>query len=179
MSIRDGFVNQAKNAAASFAQKAVTSVADGLKSGLGGSTSNSASSPLQTDFVKPGPILLYPADVGVNPRQASYILFARHSVTGAKVKPVRKNGPTVAPIMTFDEDGAEMTDVAKTREKQRAADEKFTAAQLGTVEGVGGANKGGSSNSLLLQRQNIKRTGTFIGLYMPPSVNVNYAMDYS
>ena len=45
--------------------------------------------------------------------------------------------------------------------------------------GSGGAGKGGASNSLVLSRRNIVRTGVHIALYMPPAVNVNYAMDYS
>jgi len=183
MALRDAFVNIAKNAAAGAAQRAVTSVADGLRSVLGGSSSSSSSSPLQTGFNKPDPILLYPSDVGVNAHQASYILFARHSVSGAKVKPVRTKTAKVKPIMRQDGSpgqggGGQVIDKAATRKAQDKSDKAYEAKQ-GQATGRGGANKGGSSNSLLLQRQNIQRTGTFIGLYMPPSVNVNYAMDYS
>ena len=111
MGLRDAFVNIAKNAAQSTAQRYVTSVADGLRSGLGGSTSSSSSSPLQTGYKKQEPgILLYPSDVGTNMHQAG---------------------------------------------------------------------RDGGSNSFLLQSKNVQKTGTFIGLYMPPSVNVSYAMDYS
>jgi hypothetical protein len=85
--IRSAFVNIAKNAAAGAAQKMVSGVASSLRSGLGGSSASSASSPLQTNFAPKETLLLYPSDVGINMHQASYILFARHSVSGAKVKP--------------------------------------------------------------------------------------------
>ena len=177
MGLRDSFVNIAKNAAAGAASKFVSGVANGLTAGLGGSTSSSASSPLQSGFGKKPAVLLYPSDVGINPRQASYILFTRHSVTGAKVKPVRLKGPKVPKKTEYDDDGAEM--LVDDKAGQAISDDKYTADKQGTVANVGGANKNGSSTSLLLQRQNIKKTGSTIGLYMPPSVNVNYAMDYS
>jgi len=101
MALRDAFVNIAKNAASGAAQRVITSVADGLRSGLGGSSSSSSSSPVQTGFNKPDPILLYPSDVGVNAHQASYILFARHSVSGAKVKPIQHAGK-VADVFYID-----------------------------------------------------------------------------
>jgi len=179
MGLRDSFVNIAKNAAAGAASSFVSGVANGLTAGLGGSTSSSASSPLQSGFGKKPAVLLYPSDVGINPRQASYILFTRHSVTGAKVKPVRAKGAKVAPVIKTDKNNNKSTDTAKTRLKQDAADDQVTADKAGTAANAGGANKNGSSTSLLLQRQNIKKTGSTIGLYMPPSVNVNYAMDYS
>jgi hypothetical protein len=51
--------------------------------------------------------------------------------------------------------------------------------QLLTLKPRGGAGPNGTSRSLLLQRRNIQKTGTAIGLYMPPAVNVQYNMDYS
>lgn len=175
MALRDAFVNIAKNAAAGAAQKAVSSVADSLRSGLGGSTASSASSPLQTNFNKPSSILLYPSDVGTNMHQASYILFARHSVSGAKVKVDRKGAPKVAKI--YDpEDGS--LDKKATARAQKKSNDDFAAKQAAKT-GRGGAGPNGSSNSLILQRRNIQKTGTAIGLYMPPAVNVKYNMDYS
>jgi len=175
MALRDAFVNIAKNAAAGAAQRAVSSVADSLRSGLGGSTASSASSPLQTNFNKPSQILLYPSDVGTNMHQASYILFARHSVSGAKVKVSDKKSPKVAKI--YDpEDGT--FDEKATARAQAKADSDF-AAEQDNKTGRGGAGPNGKSRSLLLQRRNIQKTGTAIGLYMPPSVNVSYNMDYS
>ena len=43
----------------------------------------------------------------------------------------------------------------------------------------GGAGRGGSSTSIALKGKNVRKTGTVIGLYMPPAVNVSYNMDYS
>jgi hypothetical protein len=176
MALRDAFVNIAKNAAAGAAQKMVSGVASSLRSGLGGSSSSSASSPLQTNFAPKETLLLYPSDVGTNMHQASYILFARHSVSGAKVKPAKH-----APKVTWHQalatlpNGVHQEAVRKKQAKmQDEADGKAAQSQA-----TGGAGKGGSSTSLLLQRRNVQRTGTAIGLYMPPSVNVSYNMDYS
>ena len=176
MALRDAFVNIAKNAAAGAAQKMVSGVASSLRSGLGGSSSSSGSSPLKTNFNPEPSILLYPSDVGTNMHQASYILFARHSVSGAKVKPAKH-----APKVTWHQalatlpNGVHQEAVRKKQAKmQDEADGKAAQSQA-----TGGAGKGGSSTSLLLQRRNVQRTGTAIGLYMPPSVNVQYNMDYN
>ena len=179
MALRDAFVNIAKNAAAGNAQKAVSGVASSLRSGLGGSSSSSASSPLQTNFTPESGILLYPSDVGTNMHQASYILFARHSVSGAKVKS-KKKAPRVDKIMKIvgDDFGAvEVEDKAATRKAQQKVDAEFEAKQGGV--GPGGAGRGGSSTSIALKGKNVRKTGTVIGLYMPPAVNVSYNMDYS
>ena len=183
MALRDAFVNIAKNAVAGNAQKAVSSVADSLRSGLGGSTSSSASSPLRTGFNKPSSILLYPSDVGTNMHQASYILFARHSVSGAKVKVDKSKSPKVKPVMKQQGSpgaggGGQVEDKKATARAQKKSDDEFAAKQ-NTKTGRGGAGPDGSSRSLVLQRRNIQKTGTAIGLYMPPSVNVSYNMDYS
>jgi hypothetical protein len=53
--------------------------------------------PSKSNFNPEPSILLYPSDVGTNMHQASYILFARHSVSGAKVESKRKK-PTVKKI---------------------------------------------------------------------------------
>jgi len=180
MALRDAFVNIAKNAAASAASGFVSSVAGGLRSGLGGSSVSSTSSPLQTGFNPESGILLYPSDVGVNMHQASYILFARHSVSGAKVKPPKK-APKVEPVMKIQGAGigaTQVVDPAATRKAQQESDKNFEAKE-GQETGRGGAGAGGASTSLTLQRRNIQKTGTAIGLYMPPSVNVSYNMDYS
>ena len=181
MALRDAFVNIAKNAAASAASGLVSGVASSLRSGLGGSSSSSASSPLQTNFAPKETLLLYPSDVGTNMHQASYILFARHSVSGAKVKPV-KHAPKVKKIFRtfYDDDGGldQKEDTAATRKAQQKSDEDFYATQDAET-GRGGAGAGGSTTSLTLQSRNIQRTGTAIGLYMPPAVNVQYNMDYS
>ena len=181
MALRDAFVNIAKNAAASAASGLVSGVASSLRSGLGGSSSSSASSPLKSNFAPKETLLLYPSDVGTNMHQASYILFARHSVSGGKVRP-QKPSPTVEKIFRtfYDDDGGldQKEDTAATRKAQQKSDEDFYATQDAET-GRGGAGAGGSSRSLTLQRRNIQRTGTAIGLYMPPAVNVQYNMDYS
>ena len=175
MALRDAFVNIAKNAAASAASGLVSGVASSLRSGLGGSSSSSASSPLKSNFAPKETLLLYPSDVGTNMHQASYILFARHSVSGAKVKPVRVKGPKVEPV--YKKDGT--IDEKATAAKQNEADQLASETAQGNQAGRGGAGAGGKTTSLTLQSKNIQRTGTAIGLYMPPAVNVQYNMDYS
>jgi len=178
MALRDAFVNIAKNAAASAASGLVSGVASSLRSGLGGSSASSASSPLKSNFAPKETLLLYPSDVGINMHQASYILFARHSMSGAKVKPPKK-APKVAKI--YDPEDGEF-DKKATARAQQESDKNFAAKEetkAGNVAGRGGAGAGGASTSLTLQRRNIQKTGTAIGLYMPPSVNVSYNMDYS
>lgn len=183
MALRDAFVNIAKNAASGAAQSFVSDVASSLRSGLGGSTSSSASSPLQTNFAPSEVLLTYPEDVGTNMHQASYILFARHSVSGAKVKVDNQNAPKVEPVMKqrgspgSGGGGQVKDDVATDREQKKVNDAH--AAKQSAKTGRGGANANGSSRSLILQKRNIVRTGTAIGLYMPPAVNVKYNMDYS
>ena len=176
MALRDAFVNIAKNAAASTASSFVSGVADGLRSGLGGSSSSSASSPLKTNFNPEPGILLYPSDVGTNMHQASYILFARHSVTGAKIKATTQK-PKVADVMRQESTefgNITIIDKPATRKAQQKSDDLIESKQ-----DRGGAGKGGSSTSIALKGMNVQRTGTVIGLYMPPAVNVNYSMDYA
>ena len=176
MALRDAFVNIAKNAAAGAAQKMVSGVASSLRSGLGGSSSSSASSPLKSNFAPKETLLLYPSDVGTNMHQASYILFARHSVSGGKVKPA-KHAPKVTfaqALATFPGD----VDQGAVRRKQAKMQDEADGAAAQS-QATGGAGPNGTSRSLLLQRRNIQKTGTAIGLYMPPAVNVQYNMDYS
>jgi len=174
--IASSLVNMAKNAAASAASKFVSSTASNLRSGLGGSSSSSSSSPLQTGYKKQEPgILLYPDDVGTNIHQASYILFARHSIMGATLKPqVRAITLSDRPDLPQHGGGTQSASRANFfSAKQKLADTS-TAANPGA-----GSGEHGNSPSLLLQRRNIQKTGTFIGLYMPPAVNVSYTMDYA
>ena len=167
MALKDAFVNMAKNAAAGAASSFVSGVAGNLRSGLGGSSSSSASSPLQTGYNKPQSILLYPSDVGTNMHQASYILFTGYSISKAKVKPMKK-GVKVKPVMKVVGAG-----IGATQEVDEAATER---AQNAAFAKDNADSTGGSS--LLLSRRNIPKSGTVIGLYMPPSVNVSYSMDY-
>jgi hypothetical protein len=110
--------------------------------------------------------------------QASYILFARHSVSGAKVESKNKK-PTVDKIFRtvydeLNESSYQEEDKVATRKAQQESDAQFESKQ-----DRGGAGKGGSSTSIALKGKNVQRTGTVIGLYMPPAVNVNYSMDYA
>jgi hypothetical protein len=104
-------------------------------------------------------------------------MFARHTVSGSKVKSKKKK-PKVKPIMrtiTDDDDSTyQVVDKAATRKAQQESD-----AQIEAKQDRGGAGKGGSSTSIALKGMNVQRTGTVIGLYMPPAVNVNYSMDYA
>ena len=77
--------------------------------------------------------------------------------------------------ITDDDDSTyQVVDKAATRKAQQESD-----AQIESKQDRGGAGKGGSSTSVALKGMNVQRTGTVIGLYMPPAVNVNYSMDYA
>ena len=162
MALRDAFVNIAKNAAASSASGLISSAASNLRSGLGGSSSSSASSPLSTGFKKDPLILLYPSDVGINAHQASYILFTGYSIENAEIK------------------------IPKKFPKNDITDFKSVGTTIGEIaRPYGGRDKtiehgpeGRTDSSFTLAKRNIPKSGTVIGLYMPPAVNVSYSMDY-
>jgi len=104
------------------------------------------------------PILVYPSDIGVNDRQASYILFTGYSITKAKLKPLTKSADV------FKKGETTLT-VTELRARKATAD-------------AAAVNRSSSSSSLMLARRNYPQSGTVIGLYMPPAVNVSYSMDY-
>jgi hypothetical protein len=108
-------------------------------------------------------------------------------VEGAKVKPARVKVPKAekqfktVDVGASDEGGGGGSLVfdKEATDKLQAKHRSDAEAKEGQVAGRGGVGKNGESRSLLLQRQNVKKTGSTIGLYMPPSVNVKYSMDYS
>jgi len=163
-SLKSSFVNMRQNARAGAAQKFVSGVAGGLRSGLTGSTSSSSSGQLSTNFKKEPLILLYPSDIGDNPHEASYILFTGFSISNAKVKPI-KNAPKVATVLKTVGPGNKVVDKDATAKAKREA---FTKENADRYTGT----------SFVLSTRNVKESGTVIGLYMPPAVNVSYSMDY-
>ena len=102
----------------------------------------------------PPPILIYPSDIGTNPHQASYILFTGYTITTAKVKPLTKSADV------FKKGETTLT-VTELRARKATAD-------------AAAVNRSSSSSSLMLARRNYPQSGTVIGLYMPPAVNVSY-----
>ena len=164
-SLKSSFVNMGQNARAGAAQKFVSGLATGLRSGLKGSTSNRIDNPSSTGFKKEPLTLLYPSDIGINPHEASYILFTGYSISNAKVKPMKK-GPKVATVWKTVGPGKKVVDTVATERAQAAADIKASNADKYT------------GTSFVLSTRNVKESGTVIGLYMPPAVNVSYSMDY-
>jgi hypothetical protein len=118
------------------------------------------------DVLDKAPILIYPSDIGVNDRQASYILFTGYAISKAKVKP-RKKGLKV----TFAQAAAK-----KTADEHQ--DEVRARQKIMQDESNAKANAGPGGSALTLSRRNIPQSGTVIGLYMPPSVTVSYSMGY-
>jgi hypothetical protein len=163
--IRSSFVNIARNAAAGAASSFVSGVAGSLRSGLGGSSSSSSRAETSTGFIKDPLILLYPEDVGMNAHQASYILFTGYSISSATLKPII-NSVKVENVMKRNVFGVDDIDTDATKKLQAKAD--LAAAE----------ESGQTGTSLTLARRNIPKSGTVIGLYMPPAVNVSYSMDY-
>jgi len=159
-----------QNARAGSAQKFVSGVADSLRSGLKGSTSSSSSGPLEYNFKKEPLILLYPSDIGVNAHQASYILFTGYSVSTATVVKARTKKQLKSELAELRGDPND-PDTAMTQQEAKATLAARSEARLN----IGDKD----STSILLRRRNVSKSGTVIGLYMPPSVNVSYSMDYA
>ena len=167
-SIRETLVSMRQNARAGSAQKFVSAVATNLRSGLNGSTSSSSSGPLSTNFKKEPLMLLYPSDIGANPHEASYMLFTGYSISKAKVKPI-EDAPKVKDVMKqVGPPGQSGRTVVDKEATAKAKEKVFTKAHADRYTGT----------SFVLSTRNVKKSGTVIGLYMPPAVNVSYSMDY-
>ena len=160
MALSDSFVNIAQVAAASAIQGFVGNSRGG--SGFAGPAPSKSPNPsVNSDFQKKPLTLFYPSDIGVNPHQASYILFTGFEVVPAKIKKGGKFIPS--------EDIDEMSDaeIAAHNKAVKAFKAHQALVRSGTI-----------SNSLILSKNSVSKSGTVIGLYMPPSVNVSYSMDY-
>jgi hypothetical protein len=160
MALSDSFVNIAQVAAASAIQGFVGNSRGG--SGFAGPAPSKSPNPsVNSDFQKKPLTLFYPSDIGVNPHQASYILFTGFEVVPAKIKKGGKFIPS--------EDIDEMSDaeIAAHNKAVKALKAHQALVRSGTI-----------SNSLTLSKHSVSKSGTVIGLYMPPSVNVSYSMDY-
>jgi len=108
------------------------------------------------------PILLYPSDIGSNPHESNYILFTGYSIANATLKPI------ISPTKTRRiVDAGEYSHTFNITKKEEEAF-KHAAAE----------KSGQTGRSLTLSRRNVPKSGTVIGLYMPPAVNVSYSMDY-
>jgi len=119
------------------------------------------------------PILVYPSDIGTNPHQASYILFTGYSITKAKLKPLMKS------IDVFKKGEKNLpVDVVRARKAAAASVSVLRSTERRLAEMAKSANSSSSSSALTLARRNFPQSGTVIGLYMPPAVNVSYSMDY-
>jgi hypothetical protein len=160
MALRDAFVNIAKNAAASTAQKMVSGVAGGLRSGLGTPPASSASSPLQSSFKGDAPILIYPQGLGTDGRNLNYMMFTSLTVTQAELK---KN------LSSAQISGDEYKDQFGGTDQSNSA---FATANY--LKG-----SGTSKSSIYLNTRTFTKTGRTIALYMPPQLNVSYGMDYA
>ena len=162
MALRDAFVNIAKNAAASTAQKMVSGVAGGLRSGLGTPPASSASSPLQSSFKGDAPILIYPQGLGTDGRNLNYMMF-----TSLKVEQAQLN--------------KDLGSKEISNEQMKSGDS--FGGQFGGTEQSNTANllkgSGTSKSSIYLNTRTFTKTGRTIALYMPPQLNVSYGMDYA
>ena len=169
MSLKDAFVNVAQGAATSIANRAVTSVVQGVASGLNGSNPTNDTSSLGAQS-RPSPILSYPDDVDTDPMQGHYILFGVREVKPGKIERPK-------PISAIDA-GA-------------GGDFAFQAQAVGQqVQGLppGKANEilnesvreaKGKNTSLRLKNASTSRFVNHIALYMPPQVSVSYEAKYA
>ena len=170
MSLHDRYQSMDQNARAAAAQQYIGAAAAKLRPGLEALGDRDG----RGEGVGAEPILLYPSDIGFNPHQASYILFTGHSVTHATVVKGRtKLQIQEAAAKRIQHQEGEGTGQFLTHAESLEIERNLETERLKHT----GIDK--DSNSILLRRRNVIKSGTVIGLYMPPSVNVSYSMDYA
>ncbi len=181
MSLKDAFVNVAQGAATSIANRAVTSVVQGVASGLKGSNPTNDTSSLGAQS-RPSPILSYPDDVDTDPMQGHYILFGVR-----EVKPGKIERPKAVSAIDAGAGG----DIAFQAQAMGQQLRRSGAAAVGQqVQGLppGKANEilnesvreaKGKNTSLRLKNASTSRFVNHIALYMPPQVSVSYEAKYA
>jgi hypothetical protein len=169
MSLKDAFVNVAQGAATSIANRAVTSVVQGVASGLKGSNPTNDTSSLGAQS-RPSPILSYPDDVDTDPMQGHYILFGVRVVKPGKI---------------------ERPKAVSAVEAGAGGDFAFQAQAVGQqVQGLppGKASElfeksakeaKGKNTSIRLKTASTSQYVKHVALYMPPQVSVSYEAKYA
>ena len=173
MALKDAFVNIAQGAATSIANRAVSSVVQGVAAGLKGSNPTNAFSPLGVNS-KPSAILSYPMDVAEDPMQGHYILFGIRTNDPGKIS----NKPTASQQAHVDKlvksmGGKDPSLVSKNL-VDRLGESKQKEMQQANIK-----TKSKSQKTLTMKRRPSTKLVQSIALYMPPQVSVTYGANYA
>ena len=185
MALRDAFINVAQGAATAAANRAVTSVVQGVAAGLKGNNPQNDTAPLDRSVGATDLILSYPNDVSIDPMQGHYIMFGIRSQNPGKFKQNRtgtKDG-TLAPV------------VRGIASQNNLGNFASRAGNIVSQQLIQGLNRDTFINSREIMRENIKKDQSSralsltrkpytelvqtIALYMPPQVSVSYEAKYA
>ena len=185
MSLRDAFVNVAQSAATAAANRAVTSVVQGVAAGLKGNNPQNDTAPLNRSVSGTDLILSYPNDVSIDPMQGHYIMFGIRSQKPGKFK----NNPTGT------KDGTLSPAVRSLASQNNLGDLVSRAGNLIGQQLIQGLSRDTFINSREIMRENVKKDQSSralslsrkpytelvqtIALYMPPQVSVSYEAKYA
>ena len=150
MGLADGFVNIAQGQIGKVTRKLLGGVDTSTRGKGSANKFPEGSSPSAAEGQSE--ILLYPEDIGTNPRVANYVLFTVFNVTPGKFLKARKVPANTGPP-----------------NRRTGIKQKTLQARAKDVE---------NTTSLFMSSQSITKSGETIGLYMPPSVTASYNMDY-
>jgi len=185
MALRDAFVNIAQGAATAAANRAVTSVVQGVAAGLKGNNPQNDTAPLNRSVSGTDLILSYPNDVSIDPMQGHYIMFGIRSQKPGKFK----NNPTGT------KDGTLSPAVRSLASQNNLGDLVSRAGNLIGQQLIQGLSRDTFINSREIMRENVKKDQSSralslsrkpytelvqtIALYMPPQVSVSYEAKYA
>ena len=185
MALRDAFINVAQGAATAAANRAVTSVVQGVAAGLKGNNPQNDTAPLNRSVGATDLILSYPNDVSIDPMQGHYIMFGIRSQKPGKFK----NNPTGT------RDGTLSPAVRSLASQNNLGDLVSKAGNLIGQQLIQGLSRDTFINSREIMRENVKKDQSSralslsrkpytelvqtIALYMPPQVSVSYEAKYA
>lgn len=185
MALRDAFINVAQGAATAAANRAVTSVVQGVAAGLKGNNPQNDTAPLDRSVGATDLILSYPNDVSIDPMQGHYIMFGIRSQKPGKFK---QN-------LTGTKDGTLSPAVRSLASQNNLGDLVSKAGNLIGQQLIQGLSRDTFINSREIMRENIKKDQSSralsltrkpytelvqtIALYMPPQVSVSYEAKYA
>lgn len=173
MALKDAFVNIAQGAATSIANRAVSSVVQGVAAGLKGSNPSNSTNKLGA-MSKPSPILSYPENVAEDPMQGHYILFGIRKNEPGKFdnKPTASQKDHIAKLVKSM--GGKDASLVSQNYIDRLSKSKVKDQQAANVK-----TKAKSQKSLTMRTRPSTQVIQHIALYMPPQVSVSYGANYA
>jgi len=182
MSLRDAFVNVAQSAATAAANRAVSSVVQGVAAGLKGNNPQNDTAPLDRSVAATDLILSFPNDVSIDPMQGHYIMFGIRSQTPGQLSPNltgSRDGTLNASIKGLMKQAG--IDANRVEQIGRNLIENFSKDTfINSNQIMRNSIKNQKNNkSLVLKRMPYSNLIQTIALYMPPQVTVQYAAKYA